>query len=211
MTPLQQSYEHKAAAIIKALGKGKINGYYVKDREEAVKLAHTLIADGSVITWGGSVTLDEVGIKESLSTRDVTVIDRSTAKDGAQKMAMYRQAFSADVYLTSTNAITMDGKLVNIDGNGNRVAAMIFGPERVIVFAGMNKVVVNETEAVSRVKNIASPANTNRLALKTPCSVTGFCGDCHSADCICCHTTVTRHSRMPDRIHVILIGESLGY
>lgn len=211
MTPLQQSYKNKSEIIINALKKGNMTGYYAENHDEARSIAETLIADGSVITWGGSVTLDQIGIKEELAKRPVTLLDRSTAANPEEQKELYRKSFSADVYLTSTNAITMDGKLVNIDGNGNRVAAMIFGPDKVIVFAGMNKVETDEASAVTRVRNQAAPPNTNRLDLNTPCSVTGFCSDCHSKDCICCHTVITRYCRTRGRIHVILIGEHLGF
>lgn len=211
MTPQKQAYENKAKTIIKALKKGNMTGIYFDTKEEAAAYAADLIQDGSVVTWGGSVTVEQIGLKGLLEQREVTCLDRDKAKDPAGKKAIYRQAFSADYYLMSSNAITMDGKLVNIDGNGNRVAALTFGPDNVLVFAGMNKIVADEHEAVSRVQNIASPPNTNRLNLNTPCAVTGFCGDCHSEGCICCSTVITRHSRQPGRIQVILIGETLGY
>ncbi len=211
MTPLEQSYENKASTIIKALEKGNMKGIYVSTKEEATALALELISDGSVISWGGSMTVDALGIKEALNRRDVTCIYREKTTSQEETMDIYRKAFGADFFLMSSNAITMDGKLINIDGNGNRVAALIFGPEHVLVFVGMNKVVVDEAEGISRVHNMAAPPNVNRIGLKTPCATTGFCHDCHSEGCICCNTVITRHSRQKDRIQVILIGESLGY
>ncbi len=211
MTPLAQAYENKAKTIIKALERGNMEGTYFSTKEEAKAYALQLIPDGSVISWGGSMTVDTLGIKESLRNREVTCLDREKATSLEETKEIYRRAFGADYFLMSSNAITMDGKLINIDATGNRVAALIFGPEHVLVFVGMNKVVTDEREGISRVHNIASPPNVNRIGLKTPCSTTGFCHDCHSEGCICCNTVITRHSRQKGRIQVLLIGESLGF
>lgn len=211
MTPKQMNYENQAKTIIKALAKRHMTGHYFHTSQEATEFINDFIKDKSTVTWGGSMTINEIALTEKLKQRDLTILDRASAKSPEEIGQIYRQAFSADYYLMSTNAITMDGKLVNIDGNGNRVAALIFGPSQVLVVAGMNKIALDEAAGIQRVHNIASPANTVRLNCKTPCSTNGQCYDCLVDDCICCQTVITRNSRHADRIHVILIGEELGY
>lgn len=158
------------------------------------------------------MTLAESGMADALKQRsDITLLDRSTAGSPEEVKEIYHKSLNADYYFMSSNAITTDGELVNIDGTGNRVAALIYGPEHVVILAGMNKVSPSLEEAVSRVKNVASPMNANRLNRKTPCATTGLCSDCLSPDCICSHTVITRKSAPEKRIKIILIGESLGY
>lgn len=188
-----------------------MEGYYCPDAASAVKQALALMPDGSTISWGGSMTLSETGLMDALQSHDYTLIDRMTAQTPEEKRELYAKATLADYYLMSTNAITLDGQLVNIDGAGNRVACLIHGPEHVIILAGMNKVCPDIESAFHRVKNCATPPNTVRLNCKTPCSVTGICGDCLSPETICCQEVITRYSRVPGRIKVILIGEEYGY
>lgn len=211
MTPKQTAYHNQANTIIKGLKKRGMDGYYFHTVQEAVDFANNMIEDGSTVTWGGSMTLQDSGLPAVLKDRDLTVLDRAEAGSPEEVQKIYRQAFSADYYLMSTNSITLDGQMVNIDGNGNRVAALIFGPQKVIIMAGMNKVAVDVEQAFDRVRNFATPANCNRLNLETPCSKTGKCGDCIGDSTICCEIVTTRRSRHPGRIHVILIGEELGY
>lgn len=211
MTPKQIANANKAETIIHALEKRNMTGYYVPTSKEAVDFVQSFVEENALVSWGGSMTLAETGILDSLKERDLTLLDRSRATTPEEIGKIYRDAFSADYYLMSTNAITLDGKLVNIDGNGNRVAALIFGPSKVLVVAGMNKVCVDEEDAIKRVQNIASPANTVRLQSQTPCASTGKCHKCLVPDCICCQTVITRRSRQADRIHVLLVGEELGY
>ena len=161
--------------------------------------------------FGGSMTLADIGMLDTLREGHFNLLDRSTANNQDEVLAIYQKSFAADTYFMSTNAITIDGQLVNIDGNGNRVAALIYGPKQVIIMAGMNKVATNVEEAINRVQNFASPANTQRLHKNTPCNKTGYCHDCQSEDCICSNTVITRRSGTKDRIKVILIGEVLGY
>lgn len=203
--------ETLSATIIKNMAKRHLNGYYAATKEEAVQKALSLLEGSQTISWGGSMTLEELGLLNALRTQNTyTLLDRS--KVPAEEVPnLYREAFSADCYLMSSNAITVDGKLVNIDGTGNRAAALIYGPKKVIILAGMNKVVKNEEEALSRVHQIACPKNAIRLNKKTPCALTGVCGDCLTPDCICAQTVITRFSREANRIHVILVGENLGY
>lgn len=212
MDNVKQQHELVAKKVIQNLKKRHMEGFYCKSPEEAVSLVSSLMDKDSSVTWGGSMTLKEIGLDEEIKRRtDLTVFDRATAKSPEEIEKIYRSAFSTDNYIMSTNAITVDGELLNIDGNGNRVAALIFGPKQVIIIAGMNKVCQNLEEAMSRVRNIASPPNCIRLNKKTPCSATGLCGNCLSDDCICNQIVTTRNSRDPERIKVILIEGNWGY
>ena len=197
----------KIETIIKNLEKRNMKGYYCETAEEARELALSMIGENDVVSWGGSETVVQIGIKEHLKN----VIDRDAAPP-EDFIKVRRDALLSDVFLTSTNAITMEGELVNIDGMGNRVAAMIFGPNKVIVIAGANKIVKDEAAAIARIKTEACPPNCIRLAKKTPCAVTGECGSCLiPGQTICSYTVTTRFSALPDRIHVILVNENLGF
>lgn len=211
MTPMEEFYEKQAGTIIKRLEKRNIAGYYCADRASAAEKVLSIIRDGATVSWGGSMTLKECGIIDALKQAPVTLLDRAAAKSQEEVQAIYRQAFSADYYLMSSNAITLDGQLVNIDGNGNRVAALTFGPEHVILVVGMNKVTKTVEEALNRVHNVAAPPNAVRLGSNTPCGSTGVCADCLSPQCLCAQVLVTRYSRTPGRIQVILVGETLGF
>lgn len=197
----------KIGTIIENLEKRNMKGYYCQDAGEAKELALSLIGEDDVVAWGGSVTVDQIGIRSELKN----VIDRDAAPP-EDFIKVRRDALLSDVFLTSTNAITMDGELVNIDGMGNRVAAMCFGPGKVIVIAGANKIVRDEEAAIARIKTEACPPNCVRLLKKTPCAATGKCGDCKiPGQTICSYTVTTRFSAIPDRIHVILVNENLGF
>ena len=197
----------KIETIIKNLEKRNMKGYYCETAEEAGELALSMIGENDVVSWGGSETVVQIGIKEHLKN----VIDRDAAPP-EDFIKVRRDALLSDVFLTSTNAITMEGELVNIDGMGNRVAAMCFGPGKVIVIAGANKIVKDEAAAIARIKTEACPPNCIRLAKKTPCAVTGECGNCLiQGQTICAYTVTTRFSGLPDRIHVILVNENLGF
>ncbi len=212
MEPKKQYYKNTAETIIENMKKRQIEGYYFETSKEAVEMAASLLKPGASVGFGGSVTLNESGMMEELLRNpDITLYDRSKAKNAGEVKELYHKSLSADYYFMSTNAITADGELVNIDGNGNRVAALIYGPEYVFILAGMNKVVRNVEEAVSRARNIAAPPNGNRLKKQTPCALTGVCGDCFSPECMCSHTVITRRSGTNGRIKVFLIGEELGY
>lgn len=189
-----------------------MEGYYCKTSKEAVELACSFLTPDSTVSFGGSMTLAETGLLSLLRERDdIHLLDRSTAQVPEEVQEIYAKTFTADTYFMSTNAITLEGELVNIDGNGNRVAALIWGPKQVIILAGMNKVSSTLEDAYRRVKDIAAPPNCIRLNKKTPCASTGSCGNCYSPDCICSQTVITRRSGTPGRIKVILIGEALGY
>lgn len=212
MNPETMHYETLAKTLIENFKRRQIDACYCSTVEEAEKKAFSYLKPGATVSFGGSMTLDDIGMLTALRhDPDIRLIDRATASSPEETKKMYHDALSADYYFMSSNAITADGQLVNIDGSGNRVAALIYGPEYVIVMAGMNKVVANVEEALSRIHNTATPMNCHRLGKKTPCSITGLCADCLSPDCICSQTVITRRSSIPGRIKVILIGESLGY
>lgn len=211
MNPKKQAYENMADTLIEKFNHRGIEGYYVDNRSEALDMVKRFLTPGCSIAWGGSETLKEIGLFEYLKQSDYELIDRSLAKTPEEKMDIYAKTVLSDFYFMSSNAITMDGELVNIDGNGNRVACLIHGPKNVIIVAGMNKIAVDVEQAIARVQNFASPPNTVRLGLKTPCAEYGRCGNCLQDDCICCQIVVTRRSRQINRIKVILVGEELGY
>ena len=207
----KEAWAKQAQTIIKNLAKRNMEGYYCETSRKAVEKVLELVEEGASVTWGGSVTFQETGVKEALEKGNYEILDRSTAKTPEEQRAFYQKAVGADYFFMSTNAITTDGELVNIDGNGNRVACLIHGPQHVIVLTGMNKVVADIESAVPRIRNTSSPANAVRLHTNTPCEINGVCGDCQSPGCMCCEIVVTRRSRHNGRIKVILIGEELGY
>lgn len=204
-------YENQANTIITKLKARKMEGYYCPDKDSAKTKVMELIGEKKkLVTYGGSVTLDEVEIKEAVEAAGHDLLRREQYETPEEKAECFAKQVCSDVYLMSTNAITLNGELVNIDGSGNRVSCLIFGPKEVIIIAGMNKVAVDIEEGIKRVRNFAAPPNTVRLSSDTPCVKTGQCGDCLS-DTICCQTVITRASRIPGRIKVILVGEELGY
>lgn len=206
-----ESYAHTAKTIIANLEKRNMLGYYCENAREARELIHNLIPVNATVTWGGSETLVETGIMETLKENSYILLDRKAAKTPEESRKLYGQIVTADYFLTGTNAITLDGELINVDGVGNRVACLITGPQHVLVVAGMNKIAVTEEDGIRRARNMAAPPNSIRVGAHTPCSKTGVCADCQSPDCICCQTVITRRSRVKDRITVILIGESYGF
>ncbi|MEJ6951896.1 lactate utilization protein [Natronospora cellulosivora (SeqCode)] len=211
MEAKKEYYRVSAEGVIKNFKKRNIEGFYCSSSDEAAEKVMELIEEGSTVSWGGSMTMGEIGLFEKLKDANLELLDRSTAETPEETAEIYFKAFNCDYYLMSSNAITQDGKLVNIDGNSNRVAALCFGPKNIIIVAGMNKVVKDEESAMKRVRNLAAPMNAIRLEQQTPCSKTGHCHDCLVEDCICCQVLVTRKSRHDNRIKVILIGEELGF
>ena len=197
-----------AQKTIKGLESRNMTGYYAATREEALELALSLIPKGSSIAMGGAMSAHEIGLVAALQGPDYRFLDRDKATD---KRAAMLAAYDADVFLTSANAMTDDGILVNIDGNANRVSAIAQGPKKVLVIAGMNKVCKDLDDAMKRARNVAAPANVQRFGLSTPCAKLGTCMDCKSPDTICCQFLITRFSRHPGRIHVILVDDSLGF
>lgn len=211
MLPKKIYYENLADSIIDKFNKRGIEGYYCEDAKEALLTAKRFLTPGCSISWGGSETLNEIGLLDDLQTSDYILYDRHSANTPEEKSIIYSKIVTVDYFFMSSNAITLDGQLVNIDGAGNRVACLITGPKNVIIIAGMNKIVTDVTTGMDRVRNMAAPPNVVRLGAKTPCAEIGKCTNCLVDDCICCEIVITRKSRLPGRIKVILVGEELGY
>ena len=204
-----------------ALENNNMTAYTVKTKEEAADIVRSLLKKGDVIASGGSVTLNQCGITDIIKSPDYIYLDRnSVAPDKTAEI--FRKSFSADVYLCSSNAITENGELYNVDGNSNRVAAIAYGPKSVIIIAGYNKIVRNIEEASNRVKKTAAPANTVRLQCDTYCSKSGECAaftkesqditsGCSSDERICCNFLISAKQRHKGIIKVILVAENLGF
>lgn len=207
----KMQYDKVGPKVAEALNKRFFEAYYCSDRESGLQKVLELIPQNHVVSWGGTSTVDELGIKDALRQRGQAVIDRDTAKDAQERKEMLKKALTCDTFLMSSNAISSDGELVNIDGTGNRVAALCFGPDQVVVVAGMNKVAGDLDDAMGRARQVAAPINAQRFQLKTPCSVNGLCGNCKGADCICAQIVTTRVCKPAGRIKVVLIGEDLGF
>lgn len=209
---MQQISQAKIQSLMQSLEKRNISAYYVEKKEDALALVKEMIPAGSTVSTGGSQTLKQTGIIDYLKSGPVTYLDRTDPTlSWEQKKAVEKAGLTADVFLSSTNAITEDGKLFNIDGNGNRVAAMLYGPEKVIIVTGVNKIVETEEDAEWRVRNVASPPNTVRLNKKTPCATLGKCMDCNSPDRICNEFVWIVRQRDKGRMHVVIVGEELGF
>lgn len=211
MTPKQLAFQTAAEGIIKKLNSRNMEGYFFADSSSCVKAITDLMEDGSVISWGGSESIKECGLMDAIRSGNYTLVDRLTASSPEEGRELYVKAVLSDYYLMSTNAITYDGELINIDGNGNRVACLIHGPKNVILVVGMNKLVPDVESGYARVRNIASPANAKRLNRDTPCFKTGKCGNCLADDCMCNQVVITRRSGIPGRIKVFFVAEELGY
>ena len=211
MTPKQLAFQTAVEGIIKKLSLRNMEGYFFEDSASCVKAITDMMEDGSTISWGGSESIKECGLMEAVKSGSYQLIDRFSAKTPEEGRELFAKTVLSDYYLMSSNAITYDGKLINIDGNGNRVAALIYGPDQVIVIAGMNKVVSTTEDAIRRVHNIASPPNCIRLQKQTPCAATGMCAQCLGDDCICSQTVITRRSGTIGRIKVLLVAQELGY
>ena len=197
-----------AQKVIKGLESRNMSGYYAADKEEALKKALELIPKGSSIAMGGCMSAKEIGLADAVKSTDYNFIDRDTSED---KRAAMLAAYDADFFLSSANAITEDGVIVNIDGNSNRVSAIAQGPKHVLFIVGMNKVCDDVDGAMKRARNVAAPVNAQRFGLSTPCAKTGSCMNCKSPDTICCQFLITRFSRHEGRIHVILVNDNLGF
>ncbi len=209
---IKKANEAKIKTVIKNLEKRNITGHYCDTKEDAVQAIKSLIPEGSEVSWGGSATLDEIGIKTALADGNYKINDPMKATDPAEGLKLRKAALQADVFLSGLNAVTMDGEIVNIDGRGNRVSAILFGPDKVILIAGANKIVLDEKDAVDRIRSDACPPNALRLGLKTPCALTGMCQECLvKGNTICSHIVTTRFSMTEDRMHVVLVNETLGF
>lgn len=209
--PKNTFYAKQAETIITKLKARKMEGYYCSNKEAAKEKVLELIGnEKKLVTYGGSMTLDEIDVKTAVAAAGHDLLCREDYVTPEEKKECFAKQTMADCYLMSTNAITLDGELINVDGTGNRVACLIYGPTDVIIVAGMNKVVTSVEEGVNRVHRVAAPPNTVRLSCDTPCAKTGVCGNCLT-NSICCQTVITRVSKVPNRIKVILVGEELGY
>ncbi len=197
-----------AQKVIKGLESRNMKGYYAADREEALQIALELIPENSSISMGGAMSAHEIGLVDAIKNGNYNFIDRDAAED---KRAAMLEGYDADYFLTSANAMTEDGVMVNIDGNSNRVSAIAQGPKHVLVIVGMNKICDDVDGAMKRARNVAAPINAQRFGLNTPCAKTGSCMNCKSPDTICCQFLITRCSRHTDRIHVILVNDNLGF
>ena len=197
-----------AQKVIQGLKSRNMTGWYAASKEEALRKALELIPEGSTVTMGGAMSAHEIGLVDAVKNGNYHFIDRDAMAD---KRAAMLAAYDADVFLTSANAITEDGVMVNIDGNANRVSAIAQGPKTVLFIIGMNKVCDDVDGAVKRARAVAAPTNAQRFGLSTPCSKTGACMNCKSPDTICCQILVTRFSRHPGRIQVILVNDRLGF
>ncbi|MBR3539701.1 MAG: lactate utilization protein [Eubacterium sp.] len=197
-----------AEKVIKGLASRNMTGYYAPTKEEALAKALELIPAESSVTMGGCMSAREIGLVDALQKGNYHFIDRDRYADKREAMLL---AYDADFFLSSVNAMTEDGILVNIDGNSNRVSAIAQGPKKVLFIVGMNKVCDDVDGALKRARNMAAPINAQRFDIRTPCKETGSCMNCKSPDTICCQFLFTRYSRHKDRIHVILVGEDLGF
>lgn len=197
-----------AQTVIKGLESRNMSGYYAATKEDALNIALSLIPEGSKVTHGGSFSIEEIGLVDALRNGNYDYCDRGAATD---KRAAELFAYDSDVFLGSVNAITGDGVLVNIDGNSNRVSAYAYGPKKLVLIVGLNKVAGDVDGAMKRARNEAATMNVQRFGLNTPCSKTGACVDCKSPDTICCQFLITRFSRHKGRIHVILVNDNLGF
>ncbi len=197
-----------AQKVIKGLSSRNMTGCYAPDKESALAQALRLIPEGSVVAMGGCMSAHEIGLVDALKNGKYNYIDRDKTED---KRAAMLAAYDADFFLSSVNAMTEDGELVNVDGNSNRVSAIAQGPKKVLFIVGMNKVCADLDSAMKRARNVAAPVNAQRFGLDTPCCKTGSCMNCKSPDTICCQFLITRFSRHKDRIHVILVNDALGF
>jgi L-lactate utilization protein LutB len=205
---ITKRYELLSKKVIKGLESRQMSGYYAADKEEALKIALSLIPEGSTVTMGGAMSAHEIGLPAALAEGNYNFIDRDKMED---KRAAMLAAYDADFFLASANAMTEDGVIVNIDGNANRVSAIAQGPRHVLFIVGMNKICDDVDGALKRARNVAAPINAQRFGLNTPCTKTGSCMNCKTPDTICCQFLITRYSKHPGRIHVILVNDYLGF
>ncbi len=210
MDPKQLCYEKRGEILVKNLRSRHFEAYYCSDKASALEKALELIPKGASVGWGGAMSCGQIGLLDALRQGEYQAFDRDRAATLEEKDQVVRNCMNADYFLTGANGLSLDGQMVNIDGSGNRVAAVIYGPKKVLVVAGMNKVMDTVEAAVQRARTIAAPMNQQRFLLNNPCTVTGVCGDCKSETCICNQIVITRHCRPAGRIQFIIVGEDLG-
>lgn len=212
MTEMHRKYYDKRGQIlVKNLQSRHFEAYYCADQASALEKALELIPKGATVGWGGALSAQQIGLMDALNAGDYNAIDRDQCKTPEEKQEAAKKSMFADVFLTGANAMSLDGQMVNIDGAGNRVAAIVYGPETVLVVAGMNKVEDTLEDAIRRARTVAAPLNKQRFPNQTPCEVTGTCADCKREGCICNQILITRHCRPVGRIKFIIVGEELGF
>ena len=207
-----ESYQAKrnellAAKVIKDLSLRRMHGYYAPSAKDALTLALSLIPEGSSVSMGGGMSIQEIGLKDALIQGNYRFIDR----DKMDRREAYLASYDCDFFLSSANGMSNDGVIVNIDGNGNRLSAIAYGPRKVLFIVGMNKLCPDVDSAIKRARTVAAPINAQRFDINTPCKKTGTCLDCKSPDSICSQMLITRFGFDPERFHVILVGEDLGF
>ncbi len=210
-TPIGSYYEKRGQILVRNLQKRHFEAYYCHDRAEALEKALSLMPAGSTVGWGGATSATQIGLLDAVRNGDYVAYDRENARTADERALIAERCLTADYFLTGANALSMDGEMVSIDGMGNRMAAIVYGPRHVIVIAGMNKVCADLEAAVLRARTVAAPINQQRFLGNTPCSATGSCGDCTCVDCICNQILITRNCRPAGRIKFILVGEELGF
>lgn len=210
LEPVKKLFDIKGPKVADALNKRHFEAYYLSDKEDAVRKILELIPKNHSVAWGGTMTMDQLGLKDKLINAGYSLIDRDAAKSPEEREELMHKALCCGSFIMSSNAITEDGQLFNIDGKGNRLAALLYGPENVIIIAGMNKVVQDMDAAYKRVRGYAAPANAQRFDIDTPCKKIGECADCLSGSTICAQFVQTRICKPAGRIKVVLIGEELG-
>ncbi len=208
--PKKKYYEKRAQVLLKNLHSRHFEAYYCETSERALAQALELIPEGSTVGWGGAMSAQQIGLLDALNGGAYKAIDRDRTTSREERVQAMKKCLLADVFVTGANAISLDGQMVNIDGNGNRVAAIVYGPDSVIVIAGINKVVDTLEDAVRRVRTVAAPSNKQRFPAQTPCEVTGTCADCKSDGCICNQILITRNCSPAGRIKFVIVGEELG-
>lgn len=203
-------YEKRGKILVKNLQSRHFEAYYCANREQALKKALELIPEGASVGWGGALSAEQIGLQDAVRKGNYHALDRETCATAEERERMSRACLDADVFITGANGLSLDGQMVNIDGTGNRVAAIIYGPKNVLVIAGMNKVTDSLEDAIRRARTVAAPMNQQRFQLPNPCTATGTCADCKSPTCICNQIVITRNCRPAGRIQFILVGEDLG-
>ncbi|MDD5882781.1 MAG: lactate utilization protein [Firmicutes bacterium] len=204
-------YEKRAQVLVKNLKSRHFEAYYCPDSASALAKALELIPEGASVGWGGALSAQQIGLIDAVKSGNYVAIDRDAATTPEERTQALKRCLTADVFLCGANALSLDGQMVNIDGTGNRVAAIAYGPDMILVIAGMNKVCDTLDDAVTRARTIAAPMNKQRFPFKTPCEVTGACADCKSEESICNQILITRNCRPAGRIKFVLVGEELGF
>lgn len=204
-------YEKRGHILVKNLKSRHFDACYCENSEEALKKALEWIPRDASIGWGGATSAQQIGLPQALKEDGYQILDRDTCATPEERVKMMKKCLTADVFLTGANAVSLDGQMVNIDGIGNRVAAIVYGPDSIIVVVGMNKVVDTLEDAITRARTIAAPMNNQRFDNQNPCKATGSCADCKCETCICNQILITRNCRPAGRIKFIIVGEELGF